>query len=93
MAGSPNYDTPAYDSRGNASSVLPGPTPGKQNPFPPGTDRVILDWLNKLNDVIADLNKATAAGLNVATYMVRAQTAYQTLQRIYQAYFGQISGH
>lgn len=80
-------DNTGYDE---PNRTLPEPSPVRQSPFTPGTDQTILNWLNKLNAVISDLQKAQKAGLNVMALLMRAQTAFSTFQRIYQTYYGQI---
>ncbi|MDE2106925.1 MAG: hypothetical protein KGL39_57455 [Patescibacteria group bacterium] len=86
-------EMPNTNNGGAPSAVLPNPPAGRQSPFPPGTAEQILQWIAKLSTVIADLNKAQQAGLNMASYLMRANTAYQTLQRIYTTYYGQIPTH
>lgn len=92
MPGTLSHDAPPMPNLQNQAAPLPTPNQGQQNPFPPGTSQQILQWINKLNRVIVDLQLAQKAGMNVASYMMRAQAAYQALQNIYTTYFGQIPG-
>lgn len=76
-----------YDEPGN---ILAPPAGTSKIPFPPGTAQTIMQWINRLSDVMADLHKGATAGLNVSALQMRAQAAFSTLQKIYQVYYGQI---
>lgn len=70
---------------GSSSNIHASP---RRDPFPPGTQQTIAAKIVLARQVIADLQRAQSAGLNVATLLVRAQQAHDTLHQIHAAYYG-----